>query len=412
MNVALIGLGNARWIAGVQYHHSILLGNSLLPPAERLSLRVYLEEDVHRTTDYDAVRSLARGVHSTDFFPERPRPILRKLRKMARIVVRQHRVPAFPSAALPRLLERHGADLVFTASGVEAAVDLPQACWIPDFQHWDHPEFFPPEERARRDTVYAEVVERAARTVVSNERGRLQLLERYPEAADRVVPLPFTMSLGEDWRAGDPAAALRRHGLPEKFLLFPGQFWKHKNHAVLFEAIRAARAAGLDDVVLVCTGYPHDPRDPDHAPSLHAFVEQHGLRSVIRILGLLPREEQVQIMRAAAAIVQPSLYEGWSALLEDCRSLGKTVLVSDIPMHRDHRFAGMHPFDPHAPEALAALIRSLWPDLRPGPDLAREPAAEADYRARLADFARRFAAICRDAATAGRAPRPVAATSA
>ena len=76
MNVALIGIGNARWIAGVQYHHSLLYGNSLLPPDERLSLRVYLEEAVHRTTDYAPVRSLAHGIHSTDFFPDQPRPLL------------------------------------------------------------------------------------------------------------------------------------------------------------------------------------------------------------------------------------------------------------------------------------------------------------------------------------------------
>ncbi|MGH8020391.1 MAG: hypothetical protein ACREIA_19335, partial [Opitutaceae bacterium] len=307
MDVALVGIGSSRWIAGVQYHHSLLFGNSLLPAAEQLSLRVYLEEDVHSTADYAVVRHLARGVWSTDFFPNAPRPLMRKLRKVARILVRQRRVPQFPRENLPALVRKHGARVLFTANGLEADIGIPQVCWIPDFQHLNHPEFFPAAELARRGAAFARIFSDAARIVVSNHCGFEDAMRHFPHARERMVTLPFVMYLGREWRAPDASVVVRKLGLPQKFILFPAQFWKHKNHPCLFEAVRRAREQnGCDNVVLVCTGHPQDMRDPAHAPALSAFIREHRLENAIRILGLIPREDQVQLMRAAAAIAQPS----------------------------------------------------------------------------------------------------------
>lgn len=397
MRVALVGIGNARWIAGVQYHHSLLFGNSLLPDAERLMLRVYLEESVHSTADYEPVAHLAAGVHSTDFFPKAPHRLYRQLRKVAKIILKQRRIPQFPQSNLPALARAHASDVLFTANGVEADIDIPQVCWIPDFQHINHPEFFSQEELARRDRVLDDVFAKATRIAVSNQCSLEDAMRRYPDARERTVVLPFVMYLGRSWRSGDPHEVVASRGLPRKFLLFPSQFWKHKNHARLFEAVKRLRDGPCPDLVLVSTGYFNDPRSPEYVPSLQAFIRDHHLEEAIRILGLIPRNEQVQLMRAAAAIAQPSLFEGWSALVEECRSMGKIVLISDVPMHREQTFDGMHFFDPLSVDSMVEQIGARWASLSPGPDLEREEAAEWAYLDRTADFARRFQNVCREA---------------
>src|SRR5262249_46677915 len=48
---------------------------------------------------------------------------------------------------------------------------------------------------------------------------------------------------------------------------------------------------------------------------------------------LIPRYDQIMLMRGASAIVQPSLFEGWSTVLEDTRALGKPIIASDFPVH-------------------------------------------------------------------------------
>ena len=113
---------------------------------------------------------------------------------------------------------------------------------------------------------------------------------------------------------------------------------------------------------------------PEYADRLKREIERRGLSSQVYFLGLLDRETQIQIMRASAAVVQASLFEGWSALVEDARALGKRVFVSDIPVHREQEPADASTFDPERPEALADLLERAWPGLEPGPDLVRNSA--------------------------------------
>jgi glycosyltransferase involved in cell wall biosynthesis len=342
------------------------------------------------------------GVHVTDFSPAAAAasslPLYCKLRRIAGIVVRQRRWPALPWLDLPRLLRKHGADVLFAGTSVERDIGIPQICWIPDFQHVYRTDFFSAEERQNRDRHFAQMMAGADRVIVSNQCSYADAGRLYPETRHKLAVLPFTMYLGRGWRMADAQRVVLKYDLPKKFLLFPTQFWKHKNHATVFRAIQLLHDRGIDDAVLVCTGFAHDYRFPNYAAELREFLTTHRLEAAVRVLGLLPRHDQVQLMRAAAAIVQPSLFEGWSAVLEECRSLGKLVFASDIPMHREQLTERVHLFAPTSAEALADLLSQYWPGLTPGPDPELEAAAEAQYHARIREFARQFIALCRGVA--------------
>jgi glycosyltransferase involved in cell wall biosynthesis len=398
LRVGLMAMGGSSWIAGVQYLHSLLYGNSLLPTEEQAALRLYLDFGNHRVSDYREVRIFSAGVHVTDFSPAAPLPLYRKLRRIASTVVRQRQWSALPWLDLPRLLRKHGADVLFAGTSVERDIGIPQICWIPDFQHVHRADFFSVEERQNRDQHFARTMAEADRVIVSNQCSYVDAARLYPERRHKLAVLPFTMYLGRDWRIADAQRVVLKYDLPRKFLLFPSQFWKHKNHTTVFRAIQLLRERGIDDAVLVSTGLSHDPRFPNHATELREFLTRHRLEAAVRVLGLLPRHDQVQLMRAAAAIVQPSLFEGWSALLEECRSLGKLVFASDIPMHREQLTERVHLFAPTSAEALTDLLIRHWPELTPGPDPELETAAEAQYHDRIRDFARQFIALCRGVA--------------
>lgn len=395
IRVALTAMGGSNWIAGAQYLHSLLFGNSLLTPSERALFHIYFDPAIQRASNYQDVRSLASGIHPTDLHSTCSEGIYPKLRRVARTIVRQHSWPAFPTADLPRLLRKHQIDVLFAGVQIYEGVNIPQICWIPDLQHIHRQDFFSVGERTRRDQLFAQMMAEAQSVIVSNQCSYADVVRLYPAERQKLTVLPFTMSLGRDWRNGDPNQVVRKYGLPKKFLLFPSQFWKHKNHMTVFRAIHRLRDCGSPDVVLACTGFPNDPRFPEYGAELRQFIIGHGLESAIRVLGLLPRQEQVQLMRAASAIVQASLFEGWSAILEECRSMGKEVFASDIPMHREQHAQHVYLFDPTSVEALAGLISRHWPRLHPGPQPDEETAAEAEYHARIREFARQFVSLSR-----------------
>jgi len=393
-NIGLIGYGNAQWIAGVHYQQGLLYGNSLLPPDQQAAFHLLLRREQHDPDHYQTMQPYLQSLYALDYFPSLRPEWSNRLRYVLRKALRERKL-AFPTNEFPRLLRALRIDAIFPANDLIAPRrSVRQVSWITDFQHVHLPEFFPAKEIAFRNQVFERLMRLSDTVIVSNQFSYTDAVRLYPAYAHKVALLPFTMYLDQHWSEPDVAAYRQQYGLPDKYLLFPSQFWKHKNHALLFEAIRLLRQRGVDDMVLVCTGSPHDYRAPAYFQQLQQFITNHRLDTAIRILGLLPRHDQVQLMRGAAAVVQPSLFEGWSALLEDCRSLGKRVFASDIPMHHEQLTPQTTLFDPRSAHALAECLETHWPSLTPGPDPLLEATADHTYQQRIGQFAQRFITIC------------------
>lgn len=226
------------------------------------------------------------------------------------------------------------------------------------------PEFFSDEERGERDAQFQTLINESSHMLVSSEDSYDDLMRWYTADPSKVSIYRFCTLPDATWFVPDASEVVRRLGLPEKFLIFPSQYWKHKNHWNLFQAIHQLKQSGLDDVTLVLTGHKEDYRNPEFAQSLDDFIETHHLQDTIRHVGTLPRLDQIQLIRSAVAVVQPSYFEGWSMLVEDCRALGKRVY-----------------FDPDQPEAIASAIRADWDSLESGVDLEREAIAREEVNA-------------------------------
>jgi len=191
-----------------------------------------------------------------------------------------------------------------------------------------------------------------------------------------------------------PTDGAEEESTPARFFLVCNQFWKHKNHQVVFEALRILRSRGVQPLVL-CTGALEDYRGDEYVRSLRTLLAEPGLSEQVQLLGLVSRERLVSLMRRALAVIQPSLFEGWSTVVEDARMLGRPCLLSDLPVHREQDPPGARFFPPESAEALADLIADMWEHGTPGPDLAAEAAARETACAQQLAFGREFLALAR-----------------
>jgi glycosyltransferase involved in cell wall biosynthesis len=386
LRVAVLALGGPEWTAGRVYVCNLLRALELLPEKERIPFCLVLPP-TSRTADLNELGAghlrVRRFAFRTTDSP------LNKLRGAKRSLSRSK----WPQS-LEGVMARTKSDVVFPAlASLGREFPVPWVGWIPDFQHKRLPQFFSDEELRDRDQRFQGIADDARQVVVSSEDARRDLLRWFPAASATVSVLSFVSVSSKAWYEEDPGQVAARFGLPKRFLIFPSQFWIHKNHRVLFEAIRILRDMGFTDICLVSTGHTHDSRHPLYFAILQKVLEKLGLNGHIRILGLLPRQVQVQLIRRAAAVIQPSLFEGWSALVEDARTLGKRIYVSDIPVHREQQPANAIFFHPDRPDALADLLARDWADLKPGPDLIRENEARAQECSRAVAFARVFQRI-------------------
>jgi glycosyltransferase involved in cell wall biosynthesis len=87
-------------------------------------------------------------------------------------------------------------------------------------------------------------------------------------------------------------------------------------------------------------------------------VAELGIEEMFRPLGLVPYRDIMSLLRWSVAVINPSLFEGWSTTVEEAKSMGKTVILSDIPTHREQSPDRGKYFSPHSPAQLATLLTS------------------------------------------------------
>jgi glycosyltransferase involved in cell wall biosynthesis len=278
------------------------------------------------------------------------------------------RIAAMSRAALaPRGLRRAlglselGA-IHFPLSVMLPPVDSPPAATtVLDIQHEVFPEFFSRAELAYRRRVYGWTVRKSRIVITISEHAREALVDRLGLDPERVRAI----HLAVDHERFTPDGRRR-----EPFLLYPANRWRHKNHERLFEAFALARHE-RPELRLVLTGAGHEGR------SLPEGVESRGHVSP---------DELVELYRSAAALVYPSLYEGFGIPCVEAMACGCPVAASNVASIPEVCGDAAVYFDPTSVEDIARGIEEV---------LDRPPAGGIERAARFTwdECARRHDAV-------------------
>jgi len=266
--------------------------------------------------------------------------------------------------------------------------------WIPDFQEIYLPQFFSPEVVERRRALYSQAAKYAPVIVLSSQNALDDFLNLHPEAAERCRVMTFPSYPASDWLTPDPIEVQKKYELADRFFIVCNQFWMHKDHKGVFKALSILKEQGIRPQIAF-TGHTIDDRNPAYFGELTELIETYGIGEQVKILGLIPRLDQVQLLRRSLAVIQPSLFEGWSTVVEDARALSKPILLSDFPVHVEQNPPYARFFTRGNHEELAELIKIAYEDLEPGPDHEREKATVAQSYERTVEMGRTFIQIAR-----------------
>ncbi|MBK8397923.1 MAG: glycosyltransferase [Leptospiraceae bacterium] len=143
-----------------------------------------------------------------------------------------------------------------------------------------------------------------------------------------------------------------QYGLDRPWFHVPNQFWAHKNHGIIIDALYKLKQQGKD-ILVVSTGSTDDYRNPDYFITLRKRINEAGLVENFKILGVLPYNEVIALMRYSIAVINPSEFEGWSTTVEEAKSLGKKILLSNISVHQEQAPQRAYFFKPDDANELA-----------------------------------------------------------
>jgi glycosyltransferase involved in cell wall biosynthesis len=267
---------------------------------------------------------------------------------------------------------------------LSAQVRTPWLGYLYDFQHRHLPHLFCAEDRAIRDARFAAMAKGARRVIVNSKSVEADCRRFLGDAGAAFVALPFGAAPDPEWLTERPSL-LAGYDLPPRFFLVSNQFWTHKNHRLVFEALdMLAQTPEAATVAVVCTGSTVDERDRSHFPSLQRYLDDKQLAGRVHILGHIAKRDQIEIMKHAIAVVQPTLFEGGpgGGAVYDAVSLGVPALVSDIPVNRelDGQGFAVEFFDPSNARALADLMQGRMRDPAPARKHAETLLAEGRAR--------------------------------
>ena len=284
--------------------------------------------------------------------------------------------------AAEHIFTRHGIDVVFEPAAFYGwRFALPAIAWMPDFQHRQLPQLFSKATYWKREIRCRMQVASGRHMLLSSEDARRDCETFFPASRGHTSVVRFAVLPSSGALALDPQAIVRSYGLPDRFYYLPNQFWKHKNHTLVIEALAQMAVEGPDITVAV-SGKQEDPYNPDHYGRIESMIETAGIGENFRILGMIPYEHLIALMRASRALINPSLCEGWSTTVEEAKSLGVPMLLSDLSVHREQAPPGTVFFDPHRVSELMAKFRAF----EDRPEIDREVAERVQQYA--ADFAR------------------------
>ena len=389
LRIGVVDQSSTGWVAAAVYSRTIL--RSLDAACNSAGVELFFLSGVN-----DEMPSNHRAKHmrltSADYLPAE-----RQLRKLFGIKEKSRALRG--EARLRKLLRLRGDSDLFglaqhnSINVLLPLLDLPPwrivpstIGWIPDFQHLHLPQFFGDDDLRKRNTTYRRLAEKATVVMLSSNAAHADFAMFVPEFAAKARVVPFPSLLAFEDLSEDPVITRNKFKLPEKFALVANQFWAHKNHALVVEALAKLHTRGVR-VPVVMTGLPSDHRDPANKnfSALLQAIAGAGLNNQITILGLVPYGDLVNLMRTAALIIQPSRFEGWSTVVQDAVALGRPLLCSDISVHREQTPGALGFFPTDGADVLAELLEAHWNDLQPGPDYAVEQqslAAEREFSTR------------------------------
>lgn len=292
---------------------------------------------------------------------------------------------------MERWLRRRGVRVFSHADPLGARARVPVIGYITDLSFHHLTDLYPPEALAIHERYIRRTVAGVDTLLLMSHAVEADFARFYGGSGAvrevaHVVPIvpPRDRTIEID--------AIRRYDLPERFFYLPNKFWVHKNHAVVIEALGILRTAGTP-VCVVCSGVTGDERQPGHFETVMARVAALGVADDFRVLGMIPGADVNALLRASVAVLSPSIHEGWGLTIAEAREMGKTVIVSDIPVFREQAPSRAQFFDPHDARALATILRDADALFDADVDDAAQERAAATHRARQATYAKRYEAI-------------------
>ena len=378
IKVGFIGSVSKEWIGGLNYFKNLLFAiNSI----EKKELEVFVF--VGKKIDIETKRMFQEYTTVIEDSIFDRKSIKWFLSKIEQKIFKTN-------ILLENILKKHSIQILSHAA-ITNLKTIKTINWIPDFQHIHLPQMFSEKEIQNRNNNFLKLIRDSDLIVFSSFDALKDMKKFAPNYEDKARVLQFVSQPNSRYfelDEHDKSLLLQKYKIKDDFFYIPNQFWKHKNHMMIFEAINELKKDGVE-INIVCTGYLGDYRNKTYIDDIRKVVKLNNLEDNIKLLGLVDYEDVFALIKFSKAVINPSLFEGWSSTVEECKSVGKNMILSDLDVHKE-QYPNAVFFKRDSIESLKEVLKFY--------KIENESNVEP-LEARTKKFANIYSSICKEALT-------------
>jgi glycosyltransferase involved in cell wall biosynthesis len=243
---------------------------------------------------------------------------------------------------------------------------IPSAVMMPDVQHHFYPEFFDADVLNWRRRTYGPSARNADVVFTLSDHAKSTIVDSFHIHPDKIVPVH--LDVDPEFRRPippTPSPAFAALGLPARYLYFPANFWPHKNHRTVFQALQLALRSD-SSLHLVLSG------SPSGAGEVLAEARRLNIQDHVHFLGYVEKPLLPEIYRHALALLFATRFEGFGIPILEAFHCGTPVITSHSGSCLEVAADAAVLVDPLSAESIAAGILRV--------------AADSGLPARLADL--------------------------
>ena len=346
IKVGFIGAVSKEWMGGLNYFNNLLFAIDSLNNKE-LQIFVF----VGKKTDEDIKNMFKRyGTVIEDRIFDR-KSLKWFLMKLEQKIFKTNFL-------LENILKKYDIQ-VLSHSSITKFKNIKTINWIPDFQHIHLPQMFSKKEIENRDKSFIQIIKESDVVVLSSFDALKDLRKFSSEYQNKARVLQFVSQPNSRYfelNENDKNNVLKKYDIKDEFFYMPNQFWKHKNHMTVFTAINELKKDGIQ-ICVVCTGHLADYRNKTYIDEIKNFIKINNLEKNIKLLGLVEYEDVFALIKFSKAVINPSLFEGWSSTVEECKSVEKNMILSDLDVHKE-QYPNATFFERNSVESLKNILKN------------------------------------------------------
>ena len=257
-----------------------------------------------------------------------------------------------------RIIKKNNIDVISHSFVYGTDLKCISVNWIPDFQHLYLSDMFPELNLQVRNYRLRCMAKYSDAIILSSYNTYNDYVKFAPKYIEKAGVIHF-VSQSTCFEIKPLSYLETEYNFEGKFFFLPNQFWAHKNHKLVFEAIKLLKKE-CPDVLLLCSGLLTDNRNSRHIEVLKRFVQNNSLENNILFLGLIPYNDVKLLLHHSIAIINASLFEGWSSSVEEAKSMGKSMILSNIAVHHEQADNLADFFDYNDAPSLARILLRYW----------------------------------------------------